>query len=101
MEYVLDYDEPEMRLEANKVCPQWKSPGVPLAGILDNTRRWVHACEVGKCAEETQGGHLREVLQPWTDHHFALKDHHAAGEDIKACRNEDGIKASQCRHRCK
>ena len=50
-------------------------------------------------AEETSGGHRREVLEPLDNRYLAVADVDATDEDAETVYDEGGVEVAKLRHR--
>ena len=59
--------------------------------VCQDTRSGIYDHEMVKDAEQTTGGHLREVFKVLDNHHLAVDDVDTTYEDAETIYNEDGV----------
>jgi len=77
-------DEAVANREVFELGLKWEGPGVPFAHVPENTRCWIHGCEVENHAEAIRDRNCCKLLQLSGDHCFAINNRHATDESIEA-----------------
>lgn len=96
VEYPMDCAQSVGKWEGVEIGPRWESPSILLTNACQGHQHRIRDCEVGKCAEATQGSYCCKLFHPLSDRRSVVGGFDTTGEDIEAACNKGGVWVGQC-----